>query len=55
MSASVTSEGHQRLPFDALEAGAELKTSFEADVRSSIRTQVDMTVLELLSKLGLLK
>lgn len=53
--ASITSEGHQRLPFVALDAGPALKSSVEADVRASIKTQIDMTVLELLGRLGLLR
>jgi hypothetical protein len=53
--ASITSEGHQRLPFVALDSGPALKASVETDVRASIRTQIDMTVFELLSRLGLLK
>ena len=53
--ASITSEAHQRLPFVALDAGPALKTNLEADVRASIKTQIDMTVLDLLTKLGLLR
>jgi hypothetical protein len=53
--ASITSEGHQRLPFVALDTGPALKMNVEADVRASIKTQIDMIVFELLSRLGLLR
>ena len=51
--AMVNAQAFQLLPFVALEAGLSLKPAAEGDARASIKAQIDATVLELLSKLGL--